>query len=444
MMKMIHKRVLLLGCFLFSIACLHAQYEYQPFVKEGKIWSVYGCYDNEAVHEFQYLMQGDTIIDGEIMKKIHLIDEYHFHDNNLHYIGAVKEADRRVYIIYDGRNSPMLIYDFMKSSSVINYDDNFAFKIDGRYLYQVNSTLRYEQSGHRHYSSGAPEALGQTFINYEGIGCVFGFDPFLYNLNSSYRYLGNLVMTCYEDGACIYFNGDLGAFYETDSTYVSLLKHRRSWNSHDAISGKDVIQIVLGDTIIYNGPNKSNGSLYRKIYCVESQKYGDTDFHYYGAMREEGKKVFLIHDGNGKYDRVLLFDFGLKTGEQVEVAGSTVKVVRTDYIVSEGRKYHRLTLHQIERGKDTGRTCYWTEGIGSDSGLLQSLPWDAVDKLQLVVTDEDNCIYNNSTVVLEINIPYVETKEMSTNDIYDLQGRRLTQQPHKGVYIQNGRKMVVK
>jgi hypothetical protein len=30
------------------------------------------------------------------------------------------------------------------------------------------------------------------------------------------------------------------------------------------------------------------------------------------------------------------------------------------------------------------------------------------------------------------------------NHIYDLQGRRLTQKPTKGVYIQDGKKVVVK
>ena len=202
-MKMIHKSLFLLGSFLFSVIGSHAQYEYQPFVKEGKRWCVY------AAHDYQYLMQGDTVIGGEVMKKVHLIDEYHFHDNSLHYIGAVKEEGKKVYITYDGKDTPMLLYDFdMKSSSLISYDDNYVFQIDNVYLYQVNSTLRYEQTGHRHYPDGATEIIRHTITGYEGVGYVFGLDPFLYTLNPNVRYLSTMVRACYEDEACIIFEGD--------------------------------------------------------------------------------------------------------------------------------------------------------------------------------------------------------------------------------------------
>ena len=444
MMKMIHKRLLQLGCFLFSVIGSHAQYEYQPFVKEGKRWCVY------AAHDYQYLMQGDTVIGGEVMKKVHLIDEYHFHDNSLHYIGAVKEEGKKVYITYDGKDTPMLLYDFdMKSSSLISYDDNYVFQIDNVYLYQVNSTLRYEQTGHRHYPDGATEIIRHTITGYEGVGYVFGLDPFLYTLNPNVRYLSTMVRACYEDEACIIFEGDFGCFYDVDPAYVSLLKHRRSWNSHDVTTGKDVTQTVQGDTIIYDDVNRFYGHLYRKVYCVDRQKYGDTELHYYGAMREEGKKVYLVPDGKGKDDRELLFDFGLNIGEQLEVAGSTVKVVGTDYIVSEGRKYYRLTLHQMERGKDTGRTCHWTEGIGSDCGLLYPLPWDVADKQRLVVSDDRTSIYDQSTVASGMyDVPRTMhntiNRESSNSTWFDLQGRRLTRQPRKGVYIRDGRKIVVK
>ena len=44
--------------------------------------------------------------------------------------------------------------------------------------------------------------------------------------------------------------------------------------------------------------------------------------------------------------------------------------------------------------------------------------------------------------------PRLNDKGQMTNDkrggVYDLQGRRLTQKPEKGVYIENGRKRVVK
>ena len=63
MIRMNNKVLLLLGCFFLSIASVYAQYEYQPFVKEGKVWLMSGRSDkgDSYSYDFQYLMQGDTI-----------------------------------------------------------------------------------------------------------------------------------------------------------------------------------------------------------------------------------------------------------------------------------------------------------------------------------------------------------------------------------------------
>lgn len=436
---MTHKRILLTGFFLITVVYLHAQYEYQPFAKEGKMWNMWGSYDrNDSSHDFQYLMLGDTIIGDEVMKKVHLIDEFHFHDNYLHYIGAVKEEDKQVYITYEGKDTPMLLYDFnLKPSSFISYGEDYTFKIHGVYLYQVNSILRYEQYGQRQYPPETKEIVPKSFTNYEGIGCVMGLDPFQLIIWGR-----NEVVSCYEDGTCIFYYGDLGCFYHVESTYASLLKDCRSWSCRDATSGKGIIQTVQGDTIIYKGPDGYWGQLYRKVYCVDSQKYGDEELHYYGAMREEGEKVYLIPDGKEQKDRVLLFDFGLKTGEQAEIDGCTIKVVETDSVVSEGRRYHRLTLHLLEDGMDTGRTCHWMEGIGSDCGLLQPLPWDA-DKSDIVVNDDNTRIYDSNGIVTTMGKRAIR-RSPSTSQIIDLQGRHLKALPRKGIYIQGGRKKLAK
>ena len=439
MKGMKYKRILLAGCFLLMAASLYAQYEYQPFVKEGKTWNMWGSLDwNDANHNFQYLMQGDTIIGGEVLKKVHLVDEFHFHDNDLHYIGAVKESDKQVYITYDGKDTPILLYDFnLKQSSLISYGENDTFKVDGVYLYQVNSILRYEQYLFKQYPPGPLEVIPISYTNYEGIGCVMNLDPF--HLAS---FSGNEIVSCYEDGTCIYYSRELGSFYHVEPTYAPLLKYRRSWISQDAASGKDIILTAVGDTIFAKGQLRYFDYLYRKVYCVDRQKYGDEELHYYGAMREEGKKVYLIPDGKRQEDRVLLFDFGLMTGEQVEIDGCTVKVVETDSVVSEGRKYHRLTLHKIVRGKDTGITCHWTEGIGSDSGLLQPLPWGDTNKSGLVVNDDNSRIYDSNGIATTIGKQTIR-KSPSSSQIIDLQGRRIVGQPRKGLYIQNGRKVMV-
>ena len=446
MIRMNNKVLLPLGCFFLSIASVYAQYEYQPFVKEGKVWLMSGRSDkgDSYSYDFQYLMQGDTIIGGEVMKKVYLIDEVRFHDNSLHYLGAVKEVDKRVYITYADGSSPVLLYDFSIEPS--KYSTPIVITRGGRYasaiyrvdLYQINSTLRHVQRGNRQYAPDVMEAIPYIVENFDGIGSVDGMDPFQYQLWG----LSHIKM-CYDDGACIYFGGDWDWDYTVEPTYYPLLRHRRCWEFSEPNEETANKVYVLGDTIFINEKFPDSGWLYRKVYCVDKSVYGDTDMHYYGAMREEGTKVYLVPDGKSVSERQLMFDFGLKNGEQVEVGGSVVKVVKTDSIISEGRKYNRLTLQLIENGKGTGRTCHWIEGIGSDCGLLQPLPWDSSDKMQLVVCDGENNIY---TQLVETSIcETVQEKKSGTKGvIYDLQGRQLQGKPEKGLYIKNGKKYVAR
>ena len=395
-------------------------------------------------HYFDYVMQGDTVIGGVVMKKVNVVDKECFRNKNLHYLGAVKETDKRVYITYAGKDASILLYDFNlnsctpESPTVFHYDEHYAAQIERVFLMQHNSVLRHVQRGRFYYPPEAEEMIAYSVQIEEGLGSVMQMDPFLYQLWGK-----NWVEACYDDGACLFFFKDNSGFgYEVEPTYISLLKHRRQWSCHDTASGKETIHMVLGDTLFYDNQNNFSGKLYRKIYCVDSQKYGDTDFHYYGAMREEGKKVYLIPDGKGKDDRMLVFDFSLDTGDQAEVAGCMVKVTETKTIEKEGKKYRRLTLHLIENGKDTGRTCHWTEGVGSDSGLLQPLPWDVADGQQLTVSDNDTP--DPSPDIMNIEI-LLENGGLFENVLFDLQGRRIQGEPQgKGVYIRNGKKYVMK
>ena len=442
-------RLGVLSCVLFlGVSVAHGQYTYQRFVKEGKMWHMYGRHGENyhyGDHEYDYLMQGDTLIGGEVMKKVHIIDEKYYHDNVPHYLGAVKETGKRVYITYAGKDNSILLYDFniescsSTSPYILRHDgsDSYASQIEGIFFRQRNSTLRHEQIGRRYYSPDTMEMIAYSVRIDEGIGSVLQMDPFFYN-----RW-GGFVYACYDDGACLYYVMD-DEYYEVESTYVTLLKHRRSWSYHDNKSGNETIQTVLGDTLVYADQNNFRGKLYRKIYVQDSQKYGDTELHYYGGMREEGKKVYLIPEGKGKDGRVLVFDFGLEIGEQVEINGCIVKVVESNDVEIEGNKRRRLTLHQMEDGKDTGRTCHWTEGIGSDCGLIQPLPWDATGDQQLTVTDNDPVIPEPSPETLAIDNPYIKEDCSPADIIFDLQGRRIQGEPGKGVYVRGGKKYVRK
>ena len=165
---------------------------------------------------------------------------------------------------------------------------------------------------------------------------------------------------------------------------------------------------------------------------------------YYCAMREDNKKVYRIsRDCQGEH---LLFDFGLQVGDSVCCMGgdtydngfiaesvvdeSLEEIVRvlkleeidtctnTDDSRLRLKRYH-FTMKIRERMADgsvneyEGKPATWLEGVGARDGY-------------------------------PLNSWCVPTDILSSNAIYDLPGRKLQQIPKKGIYIQNGRKYVVR
>lgn len=147
-------------------------------------------------------------------------------------------------------------------------------------------------------------------------------------------------------------------------------------------------------------------------------------------MYEEDRQVFL-YDSSEKQDWVLEFDFRVPTSKEVQ----TIYVNNDNYL-----------RYMIQSD-----LC-WVEGVGSNkfgprSGLNMlgtSSVYALEDKL-LSVYDNNKCIfkYEDFSGGATNIVKAMKLCEPNTG-IFDLQGRRLIQKPKKGVYIQEGKKRVVK
>ena len=178
--------------------------------------------------------------------------------------------------------------------------------------------------------------------------------------------------------------------------------------------------------------------------------------------------VFYMYEENGKvYSYTpnfsdgwqLEFDGNLQSGEAMP-DNRVVDLI--DAITVNGEAYRRFMF------KDGSS---WIEGVGSPKyGMLNAINSEldseiTVLKMETVsVCDNVNRIFEADDYTAEgeeINAddfpseptsisdaPRLNDKGQMTNDkrggVYDLQGRRLTLKPENGVYIENGRKRVVK
>ena len=145
----------------------------------------------------------------------------------------------------------------------------------------------------------------------------------------------------------------------------------------------------------------------------------------------------------------LLYDFTLKTGDPYPV-GSGVRVSRVDEVVTPDGVVRKLfTL---------SNDMQILEGLGCIDCAGQLIGYQSMEKEQLSASGNYTYLsysayyypkgLNGEAILLEWSLNSVNgmAKEINIEDgieTYDLQGRRVSGTPHPGIYIRDGRKVVI-
>lgn len=224
---------------------------------------------------------------------------------------------------------------------------------------------------------------------------------------------------------------------------LDFVKEGKTWNCWT----DEGVPHAYSYTIEGDTTNIRTGEWYKKVWLVDEQIYGDTGFHYFGAVRQEGDYVYLLEKNATR--EYMLYDFGIRQGgilaypyeEDVfylrfhssgdEVVNEiTRRVVRFNpYFDSwdDVRVFQVETL--IEGIGYTNDPFCIVNGFAHGSHLLVSC------------LEEGVCIYGDDTPA-GISVIPSETKSNKQNSVYDLQGRQLSSEPTIGLYIKDGKVMI--
>ncbi len=210
-------------------------------------------------------------------------------------------------------------------------------------------------------------------------------------------------------------------------TYTPLPNTTAIWTgnqcSYFSSSGMIYKTGMFGDTLI-------NTLSYKKIY-------GSTDFHfnlstasYLCALRESGKKVYYIKDGN--VTESLLYNFNLDVGDTAKIKnimGSYValKVDSIDQVMVNGQPRKRWTFNA--NGSFHTKE-YWIEGIGSNFGLLWPLLSisDNIYSL-LCVSSEGTVIYHDQSIAnnfICFQVPNYDCDAFVSTSVQEREASQLT------------------
>ena len=112
--------------------------DYAPLAEDGKVWHMEWFVDPELEnlnYEFDYFIDGDTVIAGQTCKKVYTRNQYNMGD--VAYSCALLEEGRKVSLIEEGQETARLIFDFNVTAGN-SYSDSYGYNFSVREVRLVN------------------------------------------------------------------------------------------------------------------------------------------------------------------------------------------------------------------------------------------------------------------------------------------------------------------
>ena len=406
---------------------------YEPFLVEGKEWLCARLHplSEEVEYTVKYTIQGDTIINGDVWKKLLCNGQYE---------SALYEYGKTVYEMNAGQTVPHKLYQFGLNAGDTCLTQSAGWTDPSVLSYiKILSTDSVKQAGYSYYTCDVKEYTGgeetgrDTWV--EGVG------SFTYP-TANIAYPGNsyaLISCTWPDGR--QYITEYGKKYleEQDKDYEPFLVEGKEWRVHSR--GSIGLMTDLNEYYKIDGDTLVGDRTYKKVYCHEEGtidgKPVSSKVEPSYLMYEDGRKVYYVVTGKDN-DPKLLYDFGLNPDESF---GNTDYVLeRIDTVAQSGQDYAKYSL--TTSGQNT---VTWIEGVGSTIDLLCStemLVGATMDLVSCTWPDGRQYITEYGKTYLE-GIRSIKNEEMN-NTIYDLQGRRVAHPKQGEIYIQNGKKYINK
>ena len=361
---------------------------YHPFIEDDKVWAV-RLADEEQTEEYfeYYYFDGDTIINGQTAKRM-LYDRIGSNWDTIgEYIGAWYEQDKKVYYAGKGKQQFELLYDFTLSTGDIIQSEDLVLqvtKMSGSIPGFKGTYLDLQ------YINTAP--IVERWL--EGVGSQYY--PWL-NLCARWAGVGVGLLFCKAGDEIIYYNSE-----EEDPFSMGAKKHRFDFTHTIKTKPKAPSKREKSDARI----NSSEREVARPKVKARTREdnaetlYGEYNNLLLGINLNPLDDTYLVRITN-ESDQVVY--------EKTINAGSIVGLNIDISAFAKGR--YTVTMENSSE-VFTGEFETITTGI------------------QELINEDETKNFNSSTLQF-------------FNSIYNLQGQQLKTAPQKGIYIRNGKKVVI-
>ncbi len=226
-----------------------------------------------------------------------------------------------------------------------------------------------------------------------------------------------------------------------------LLKDGKTWTCSrlsDIDFQRFTYSYKLEDEIIVQGRR------YMILWLNNIEMYGDDGWHFYAYVRESDRKVFILYEG--KEEESLLYDFQMQQNGKLIMPNDIQMRFNGCFDTNYNGKILTLQTFSIsyivdEPGvcvPDAGLECLESVGYSMDPFCTDR--WFTWSPRLESCQENEECIFKGkdfgTLIPLGVSMPNALMKD-SGNIYFDLQSRRINSHPARGIYIRDGRKVVV-
>ena len=456
---------------LLNYQVLHGEI-YNLFLEEGKEWLCHTIENDDEEYDTRYYLRGDTMLLGKTYACMYAYN--YKNKGKTEFLAALREQGDSVMCINRNTSKEYLLYDFgLNHVSGVRDGVNVGYSRQDYCEMSLCDTITVGGKDFR-----------RIYLNlyfYGGENSTFWVSGV--GSNTSPLESGVIIMdsfserlvSCSVNGEKIFSDEDF-----TPSSNTKMMEDYNAWgyyyrqrNQGPALK-EERLYYTIGDTIL-------NEKTYKKIYfnvdewlsnqmCsrkLQASCDGELYGTYYLALREEDGKIYacleeymnLIADNpNCSHympftitddGEILLYDFTKDVGENYakDPEGGYIWVMeKSETTYYDGLPRRTLLLSngmKLVEGIGAVNECidmpfylhsyYYTSREYNGEELMMGL---------FSFFKKGRCIFYDWPIDVGIKIGQIHYP--SSDRLYDLHGRRLQHTPAKGVYIQDGKKRVVK
>ena len=445
--------------------------DYRPFVEDGKEWVVGGMADMTnpaAVLDWLriYKISGDTIIAGKQCKKWHMKRYDHGTLVKDMALSPIYEEDKKVYFFPEGHTEPLLFFDFgfapnePRTIYDINHPDISATVSYGGL--QWTEYLTSPQCGH--LPAFKLSSL-HTMPWIVGVGYMGNPTPTLkpVNMNDADKLdvgEGNLLY-CTVNSDTLFYGpvyfllgfDKIEGWSPLPKPYHPFVEEGKVWEvQHYKPSGeKGTMErfYIDSDTVI------ADRQCAKLMWSMLDETGSVVQTHYCAGLYEEGRKVWFYNWQSEQPH--LLYDFGAQPDERVSVGEwrqnpaleeNVFDGEITDVqIIGNGEDVLQCQNVNFGKASDPGladNEGFWIEGFGTVLGPMCNCQFNTRggEYVSMVCLINGKKVFDSSqwgpTAIRAI--PQSPSQPgAQPSSYYDLQGRRLSAPPARGMYIQDKR-----